>query len=353
MPVPDNRRVLAVAQFALLLLPILAASCVERDGVTSYTVKNVAPDRARPAAAASSPGQAWFFKLLGNQPAVQAETEPFAKLMASVRFAESGLPTWETPTGWTERKESGMRFATLLRDGSDPPLEIAVSALPSDDPGGDAYLKSNIDRWRGQVGLEPYSGADWKTRATEAGEIREADAAGGRFVLVQLTGKNPAGEALTMLAAIVPRPAAAPLASAAAEPVAAADDAAPTYTAPAEWSSQPPRQFQSALWSVSQGEQKVEISVSQSGGSLEANLGRWRGQVGPGADGATEPALESLTIGNVPATRVELQGAEQVIVGVIVPRGATSWFFKMMGPATLVDQERERFRAFVESIQFP
>jgi hypothetical protein len=243
-----------------------------------------------------------------------------------------------------------------VRDGSDPPLELAVSALPSDDPGGDAYLKSNIDRWRGQLGLPPYAGDDWKQRAIDAGEVREANAAGSRFVLVQLSGQDPAGERLAMLAAIVPRPGSVDLVSSRpSQPMASEGEpgGAPTYTAPAEWTSAPPRQFQTALWTVGADEQKLEISLSQSGGSMEANLQRWRTQVGDDPNGAAEPATESISVGGASATRVELKGAEKSILGVIVPRGETSWFFKMMGPAALVDQERERFQAFIDSVQFP
>ncbi|MBL8848773.1 MAG: hypothetical protein JNG89_03780, partial [Planctomycetaceae bacterium] len=183
MTLPANSRHGAVAAWLGLIL--IAAGCADPVGVTTYTVENVSAERPRVAASAA-PGQAWFFKLMGPETEVQQEADAFARLMASVRFDQSGSPAWETPSGWTERRENGMRFATLVRDGSEPPLELAVSALPSDDPGSDAYLKSNIDRWRGQVGLSPYAGTDWKQRAIETQEIREVDGAAGRIVLVQL-----------------------------------------------------------------------------------------------------------------------------------------------------------------------
>lgn len=339
-----------------LLLVCFATGCADRAGVTTYTVQKVTPDRERSATtpAVALPGQAWFFKLMGPQPAVLQEADAFARLMASVGFDDRGLPTWDVPAGWTERTEQGMRFATLIRDGSEPPLEIAISALPSEEPGSDAYLKSNIDRWRDQVGLAPYEGDDWKARAESAGEVHEAQGKTGRFVLVQLAGKNKAGEPTTMLAAIVPRGGAA--ATAAPPPTAAAapvSSEAPKWTAPPEWTSEPPRPLQTALWTVSQADQKVEVSVSQSGGSLDANIARWRTQVGADPSDNDAPTQESITIGGAAATRVELKGAEESILGVIVPQGDRAWFFKMKGPGSLVDQERARFQAFVESVQFP
>jgi hypothetical protein len=203
------------------------------------------------------------------------------------------------------------------------------------------------------VGLEPYSGDDWKTRAEAAGEVHEAEGKAGRFVLVQLAGKDKDGVDVTMLAAIVPRGSPAAALSRSLPPAAPVSDGAPQWTTPAEWTSEPPRQFQAALWTVSQGDQKVEISVSQSGGSLDANLARWRTQVGADPSGNDAPAQESVTSGGAAAPRVELKGADKSILGVIVPQGDRAWFFKLMGPGALVDQERARFQSFVESVQFP
>ena len=337
-------RLTTLLVFGTLLTP----GCGQRDGVRTYTVQRVVADRPTPPVQAT-PGQAWFFKLMGRRDAVEPESESFAALMASVRFGESDVPQWETPSGWTERQESGMRFATLTREGSDPPLEIAISALPAEDPAGDAYLKSNIDRWRRQVGLPPYEGGEWKSTAIEAGEVHEA----GAFVLVHLNGESPDGDPLAMLAAIVPRPGGAQTQRAAAPPVPASGESTPSYTAPAEWTTQPPRQFQTALWSVADGDQKLEVSVTQSGGSLEMNVDRWRDQVGLPSGGAPGDGIESITVGDREAARVELRGAEQTIVAVIVPQGRMAWFFKLIGPPELVDRELDRFQAFIDSVQFP
>ena len=347
-----NRRSQCRLPAWLTLATLFSVGCGQRDGVRSYTVERIATDRPAEAPAAA-PGQAWFFKLMGDQAAVSAEADAYAALMASVRFDDAGMPQWEAPEGWTERKESGMRFATLTREGSDPPLEIAVSALPAPDPEADEYLKLNVDRWRGQVGLPPYSGAEWKKQASEAGEIQEFEGEGGKYVLVRLDGSNPDGEPVAMLASVVPRPSVAPPVVASNAPMSAAGGGAPAYTAPAEWTVEPPRQFQTALWSVSQNDQTVEVSVSQSGGSLELNVERWAGQVGLSPDAAEGLETEALTVGGLDAVRVELIGAEKSIIGVIVPQGRMAWFFKMTGPPDLVDQERERFQAFIESVQFP
>ena len=116
-------------------------------------------------------------------------------------------------------------------------------------------------------------------------------------------------------------------------PVAAEDEATPTYAAPER--SGCPRRFVNSrrrLWKVSQGDETLEVSLSRSGGSMEMKL--HAGQAGGARSGSRgEPATDPITVEARPGTRVELKGAEKTIVGVIVPQGGASWFFKMMGPS--------------------
>lgn len=60
---------------------------------------------------------------------------------------------WTLPRGWTETRPGGMRVATLV-----PPVsgvDISVTALPG--PAGGEL--ANVNRWRGQIGLEPVDDA--------------------------------------------------------------------------------------------------------------------------------------------------------------------------------------------------
>lgn len=60
---------------------------------------------------------------------------------------------WTLPKGWTETRPGGMRVATLV-----PPIsgvDISVTALPG--PAGGEL--ANVNRWRGQIGLEPVDDA--------------------------------------------------------------------------------------------------------------------------------------------------------------------------------------------------
>ncbi len=65
----------------------------------------------------------------------------------------SGLK-WALPEGWKEAGGTGMRFATLTPSG---PGRVEVSVVVLAGPaGGDL---GNVNRWRGQIGLDPIDDA--------------------------------------------------------------------------------------------------------------------------------------------------------------------------------------------------
>lgn len=338
-------------------LGVLAAGCTEHEGIRTYTVENLTGPPAATVPQAV-PGAAWFFKMQGPPDVVLGQGDTFAQFLKTVEFRSDGTPTWTNPDGWTTTSANSFRYATLTLDGSEPPLEIAISTLSAEDPGSDEYLKVNIDRWRGQVGLPPADSANWKETAAESGQLRESESNGQRVVLVQLTGKNPDGNPSAILAAILPRPGTAASSSTPPADVAAASQPQPemrppTYSVPPEWTEQPASQFQLALWTVQDGDQQVDISLSLAGGSAEANLARWAGQVGLTSD-ALADASRPIQIDGRDALQVGLIGSEKTIFGVIIPdeRAQASWFVKLIGPNDLAARERERFQQFTESIEF-
>jgi hypothetical protein len=327
------------ASHARIALPTLlclwAAGCVEQPGIRTYSVAK------EPKVAQPTPGMAWFFKLLGPAEQVRAQVEPFGELVRSVEFRRDGSPTWTLPAGWSERRETGLRYATLTIESVAPPLEASVSALPADDPSSAEYLKANIDRWRSQVGLSPYAGADWRKQAVSDGELAEVESRGRQVTIVHLLGETEQFGPSRMLAAIVPH-----LDDVDAVPT---PELPPSYVVPEGWAKGQPGSLQFAVFKVDADGKSVEISVAKAGGSLEENINRWRGQVGAAAgEGESRP----INVDGHDATFVELTGPRETILGVIVPRGGTNWFFKHKGDPELAARERSRFDEFVQSVQF-
>jgi hypothetical protein len=104
----------------------------------------------------------------------------------------TGQPQWEAPASWKTVPASTMRVASFaVGDGGD----FSVVAL---GPGAGGTL-ANLNRWRGQLGLNPVSEADISTVTTTL------DLAGGeKAIVADLAGEGP-GAGKKMLAAIVAR----------------------------------------------------------------------------------------------------------------------------------------------------
>jgi len=179
--------------------------------------------------------QVWFVKLMGPAALVDAEAPRFAQLIESLRFAGDeggGHPTWSTPQGWRLGAESAGRFATLILP-TDPPLETTISALPPHS--GD--LLSNVNRWRGQLGLRPTGTPALPTMT------REIELNGVSATLVDLRSEGGG------VAAPMPREVVAPPTDTAAAP----GGKPITYTTPEGWTEQPGEGMRLAWWTIAEG----------------------------------------------------------------------------------------------------
>jgi len=66
---------------------------------------------------------------------------------------------YEVPPGWREQEASGMRRASLaVMEGGEVAADVSVIPLA----GGAGGMRMNVNRWRGQVGLEPVEAAALK-----------------------------------------------------------------------------------------------------------------------------------------------------------------------------------------------
>jgi hypothetical protein len=135
------------------------------------------------------------------------------------------------------------------------------------------------------------------------------------------------------------------------------------YTLPAGWEKKAPSQMRVASFGVSQDGRQADVSViplAGMAGTDPANVNRWRGQVGLAALPDTDVVnlAEKVSVGDQPADLYDLVGTAsggsgaQRILGVILHRDDTAWFFKMTGEAGLVEQQKSAFIAFLKSVLF-
>ena len=177
------------ARLVFLLLPLCLglAACREAK-VASYRVPKekdpvptLPPAGAGAGDAAAAPGGAG---MAGGS----------AMANTAVPTASGPELTWTAPAGWVAKAPSAMRKATYAvpGNGAGADGDFSVTAFPS-DVGGEL---ANINRWRGQVHLDPLTEAD------VAKTVTRLDANGLHLTYVDFGGGE--GPSVRMLGAIVP-----------------------------------------------------------------------------------------------------------------------------------------------------
>jgi hypothetical protein len=155
--------------------------------------------------------------------------------------------------------------------------------------------------------------------------------------------------------------------NAGAEPPSAAA-AAPSGPAPASaqikwktpdgWKEAPASAMRYASFTaLGPNNQTADISVVTfpgEGGSDADNVNRWRGQIGlpPLESGAVAAAVTSLNAPNGTFSTMDITNADKRMLAAWTRRGGQSWFFKIVGPGGVVEQEKSRFVEFVRSVEF-
>jgi hypothetical protein len=157
------------------------------------------------------------------------------------------------------------------------------------------------------------------------------------------------------------------ISSASAAPgLAASGSAEPqlTWQTPEGWTEVPPGEMRVASFKI-QGQNGKQADVSiiplpGLPGSDDANVNRWRGQVGlsPVSPDELKKSAESVEAGGQPAQLYDItgrnpgSGVATRILGVIQHRTDAVWFFKMTGDADLAEQQKPAFVAFLKSVKF-
>ena len=129
------------------------------------------------------------------------------------------------------------------------------------------------------------------------------------------------------------------------------------YTLPAGWTEKPATAMRVASFDISQNGKTADVSIvplgGDAGGDL-ANVTRWRGQVGlPPAAADELPSLaQKIQIAGQDGKLFDIGGSSQRILGAVLQRGDTAWFFKILGDADLVEAQKAAFVSFLQTLQF-
>jgi hypothetical protein len=358
----------AAARGAFLLLP-LAFGCGDDSTITEIREREATTD-FQPRSTAErfrlmSPGHGMNPHHGGGAQAQQPKAAGFE---------------WTTPEGWVEQKPPGNMREADFRLARDPEVECYLSVVQ----GG---IAANVMRWRRQMGLEPIAPAA-VARLPQEPFLGQA----GIFVDLEGTfvgmGQGEPRPGYRMLGLLVEEPgrtvtlkmtgSAAVLGEekarflelaksfrAAEAPKAAQGDE--WWTAPAEWERRPDQQMRVVTFAPkgTTGTECYITVLGGPGGGVEANINRWRQQMGqPALDAKGIAALETIEVLGQEAKLVEaggnftdMDGNRKVesagLLGVAVPIQGALLTVKMTGPSDVIAEEKDRFVAFCKSLRLP
>lgn len=347
---------------------LVSAGCRPEEQITRYSAPKQPKSTSgrTPSSPASEPGRmlgaiipqgekTWFVKLTGPTDDVAQHRSAFDALLAGWSFAD-GKPKWELPPGWNESPGNEFRFATLKVSAA-PKIDVSVTVLPTAEGDPEEYALLNVNRWRKQMELPPFTLEELRKDDEEHGAILHQEIAGAKAIVIDFTG--------TLSAASMPR---GPFAAGGKSPTVPqppaprAPSAGLTFEKPEAWADGKAGGMRKAAFIAHSGSDLAEITVIDlpaAANDLLGNVNRWRGQVGLPAVTAEElPAnVQQVPLADGTGDFVELVApaeAEkpQTILGVVAVRGDKAWFIKLQGESALAAQEKQRFLDFVKSMKF-
>ena len=374
---------------SLILFTVLLVSGCRDKQITAYRApKDPAPPAMPPAMASTNAGALpEGHPPIDGAPSGQSQPVPGGMAGTAVPTASGSDLTWTAPAAWTVKPNGAMRKGSFGLKGAGGEADLSITAFP----GATGGLEANLNRWRGQVGLPPQAPAE-VTAAVEKFsanglEFMVVDYAGGGNRLVgaivpyggnswffKLMGPDALvaaqKDAFRQFLHTVKEPAqlAAPAQPVPITPVAPggmAGTAVPTaagsgltWTAPATWTVKPNGSMRKGSFSIKGDGGEADLGITAfpgATGGLEANLNRWRGQVGlpPQSPAEVTAAVEKFSAHGLDFLVVDYANGGNHLIGAIVPYGGNSWFFKLMGPDALVAAQKDAYREFLHTVKEP
>jgi hypothetical protein len=376
---------LAGARLMIVLAMLAGCSgCEQEPDITQYVIDKRVPEQLNAqqrmlGAMVPAGEEVLFFKLVGDSDSVDRIALDVRKWITGVKVV-AGEPELVAPPEWTLRMGGSNSFdvAKLDLPVGEPPLELKITRLARNAPWSE-LVRSNVNRWRGQMGLEESAdtlgGAIPLVDGSEAADESPAmwvdlrGSFGSGSMGSGMMGQPPFAQSMGSGVAAGGAPSSPPVGgSLSAAPNRAATsgesssvDASPLeYSAPEGWQPGKMGPMRMAAFAIGEGNASAEITVIIASGDLVGNVQRWLGQVHPGGvpDGELERVLESgqeVTVDGRVGKRFFMRGSGEQALGIdgtMVPReDGSSLFIKMTGDADVVTAEADRIGQFLGSLK--
>jgi hypothetical protein len=173
-------------------------------------------------------------------------------------------------------------------------------------------------------------------------------------IKVYRVSKAPVESTPPPLDATMPTNASSPAADAMAPP-SSSEKPDIKWDVPADWSSAPASAMRYASFAAEKNGEMVDISVVTfpgEGGSDAVNVNRWRQQIWLAPLSSIDSIVVPVHAGDLHIATVDMTGASARVLAGWTRHDGRSWFFKMTGPNALVEEQKPKFTAFLQSIRF-
>jgi hypothetical protein len=317
------------------------------------------------------PGPSTMMPTNVSSPSAASVTAPGATIAA------------EVPKNWEAQPLSQMRLASfLVRGENGATADISFVAL---GPAAGNVL-DNVNRWLGQLKQPAVNEEKLKSMiqpvATDRGDVAVVDISGqpengdpnkdGRilgaiaaeesgtaFFKMRGNAALVGAEKENFIKWVRASRASASAATTSAMPSASPDTDKPEvkWTLPEGWTTAPAAPMRYASFAVERNGEKADVSIVTfpgDGGNDIDNINRWRQQIGLPAVGAEilKALIAPERAGDVHLDSVDMSSPTARVLAAWTRQGGRAWFFKMSGPPALVEQEKPKFVAFLQSIRF-
>lgn len=349
----------------LVAAVLISGGCQKESGVVTYSIPTAVPTQLRAgnermlAAMVPKGDEVWFFKVTGPEEAIASVESELRTFVTEIRFLDSKPDLSSAPGAWQRGAVREMRYASFDITTPQKQLDLSVSSLPR-GADWDEYVAMNVNRWRGQLGLEP------STEKWGGASGMEVESADGEAVWLDVVGKPSSGASMMSPPfAGMASPDASPAPTMASNPASesGSQPEAPglEYDMPEGWRTGRMSPMRLAAFDVGPEDKVAELTVIPASGDLRGNVARWMGQIRQNGvpDDEVDKALsavQEIEVDGRPAKRFLLLGDEpnsgNAIDATIVPlEDGMSLFVKMTGPVETVRAESEAIAGFLKSLK--
>lgn len=322
------------------------------------------------------------------------------KESAPVAMPHQSAPEWKvtgtTPANWEQRPSSGMRVAQYLVKGKDGSQgEVVVMPMA----GMKASKEEILVIWRQQFGQNVKESSQKVKIGGDEGDLYDfsSDQPMGKDIperilvamlfkdnvnwFFRLSGNKALVEeskndfitylnSVKLQQSISDKPSDTQVPSPQTQPnphqiqtVQGAAQPMPTeLSVPENWKQLPPTPMAPLRYEVASGNSTALITITRldgEGGGILPNINRWRGQIKlpPVSQSDLDKQISKIKTAIGEAFVVDFSGSNASneptrMVGIIVPAGSYTWFFKMTGQDGAVNAHKDGLIKFVQSFKF-